>query len=84
MSGIGKMINVAAQHLLTCDVLGRKHVDGGVGACTFAHAAGGAVVVAVGVFDHFETATVTFVHLEGLLVLGVLFRHNAPRIKKVL
>lgn len=80
----GKVINITAQHFFTGDVLGGKHVDGSVGAGTLAHAASGAVVVAVGVFDHFQAAAVAGVHLEGLPIFGILLGNDASWVYKIL
>ena len=79
-----EVVDIAAEYLLARDVLGRKHVNRGVRAGAFAHAAGGAVVVSVGVFDHFEAAAITFVHLERLPVFRILLGHDASGVKEIL
>ena len=79
-----EVVDVAAEYLLARDILGRKHVDRGVRAGAFAHAASGAMVVAIGVFDHFEAAAVTFVHLERLPVFRILLGHDASGVKEIL
>ena len=42
------------------------------------------MVVAVGILDHLQTATIALVHLEGLLVFGILFGDDAPWVYKIL
>ena len=79
-----KVVNIATEHLFAGDVLGRKHVDRGVRASAFAHAASGAVVVSVGVLDHFESATVAFVHLERLPIFRILLGYDASGVKEIL
>lgn len=84
MGAAGKMVHIAAQNFFPGDVLGRKNVDAPVGAGAFAHAARGAVVVAVGILDHLQTTTITFVHLESLPVLGILLGNNTSWVYKIL
>ena len=84
LGATGKVVDIATQDLFARDVFGRKNIDAPVGAGPFAHAARGAVVVAVGILDHFQTATITLVHLEGLLVLGILLGDDAPWVYKIL
>ncbi len=79
-----EVVNIAAEYLFARDVLGRKHVDRGVRASAFAHAASGAVVVSVGVLDHFEATAVAFVHLECLPIFRILLGHDASGVKEIL
>ena len=84
MGATGKMVHIAAQNLFACDVFGRKNVDAPVRAGAFAHAARGAVIVAVGILDHLQTATITLVHLEGLPIFGILLGNDASWVYKIL